>query len=70
MPIDSSDCIKVGVLLERASGERRVALIPVRGPKDVDVIRRCPAITLGSRVASQRGLVDENRHTVFNSEGY
>src|SRR5216683_906664 len=28
MPIDSSDRIKVGVLLERASGERRVALIP------------------------------------------
>src|SRR5712671_2649291 len=28
MPIDSSDRIKVGVLRERASGERRVALIP------------------------------------------
>jgi H+-translocating NAD(P) transhydrogenase subunit beta len=28
MPIYSSDRIKVGVLLERASGERRVALIP------------------------------------------
>src|SRR3981189_292779 len=28
MPIDSSDRIKVGVLLEQASGERRVALIP------------------------------------------
>src|SRR5882762_6434484 len=28
MPIDSSDRINVGVLLERASGERRVALIP------------------------------------------
>jgi H+-translocating NAD(P) transhydrogenase subunit alpha len=45
----------------------------VRGPKDVDVIRRCPAITLRSRLASQRGLaqgLDESRHTVFNSEGY
>jgi alanine dehydrogenase len=28
MPIDSSNRINVGVLVERASGERRVALIP------------------------------------------
>src|SRR5882724_2037005 len=28
MPVDSFDRIKVGVLLERANGERRVALIP------------------------------------------
>src|SRR5271168_4734130 len=28
MPVDGSNCIKVGVLRERAGGERRVALIP------------------------------------------
>ena len=72
MPIDGSDRIKVGVLLERARGERRVALIPADMKKlnsNANFIVESGAgreagfddetyIGAGARIAAQREILD------------
>ena len=72
MPIDGSDRIKVGVLLERARGERRVALIPADMKKlnsKANFIVESGAgreagfddetyIGAGARIAAQREILD------------
>ena len=72
MSIDGSDRIKVGVLLERASGERRVALIPADMKKlssKANFIVESGAgrgagfddetyIGAGARIAAQREILD------------
>ena len=72
MPIDSSDHIKVGILRERSSGERRVAVVPA------DVKKLNPKVTFvlesgadreasfddnayigaGARIAAQREVLE------------
>jgi H+-translocating NAD(P) transhydrogenase subunit alpha len=54
MPIDSSDRIKVGVLLERASGERRVALIPA----DIKKLNSKAAFIVESGAGREAGFDD------------
>jgi len=54
MPIDSSDRIKVGVLLERASGERRVALIPA----DIKKLNSKATVIVESGAGREAGFDD------------
>src|SRR5258708_19137947 len=54
MPMDSSDRIKVGVLLERASGERRVALIPA----DIKKLNSKATVIVESGAGREAGFDD------------
>jgi NAD(P) transhydrogenase subunit alpha len=72
MPIDSSDRIKVGILRERSSGERRVAVIPADvkklNPKVTFVVESGAGreagfddnayIGAGARIAAQREVLE------------
>ena len=55
MPIGSSDRISVGVLVERASGERRVALIPA----DVKKLMSKATFVVESGAGHEAGFDDQ-----------
>jgi alanine dehydrogenase len=59
MPIGSSDRINVGVLVERATGERRVALIP----PDIKKLISKATFVIESGAGREAGLDDSTYGT-------